>query len=75
MFDDNFFFKKQEKKFQSALFSPRGRWTGNNLLFKGGLMLHVVYQLNISGKKSTRGWQYWKSTESTSSYNVIHQWS
>ena len=27
----------KKKKFQSALFSPLGRWTGNNFLFKGGL--------------------------------------
>ena len=35
----NFFFfsKNKEKKFQSALFSPLGRWTGNNFLFKVGL--------------------------------------
>ena len=26
-----------KKKSQSALFSPPGRWTGNNFLFKGGL--------------------------------------
>ena len=26
------------KKFQSALFSPLWRWTGNNSLFKGGLI-------------------------------------
>ena len=30
--------KKGKKKFQSALFSPLGRWTENNFLFKGGLM-------------------------------------
>ena len=24
------------KKIQSALFSPLGRWTGNNFLFEGG---------------------------------------
>ena len=29
--------KKKFLKFQSALFSPPGRWTGNNYLFKGGL--------------------------------------
>ena len=27
-----------KKEFQSALFSPLGWWTGNNFLFKGGLM-------------------------------------
>ena len=26
-----------KKKFQSALFSPLGRWAGNNFSFKGGL--------------------------------------
>ena len=29
--------KNEQIKFQSALFSPPGRWTGNNFLFKGGL--------------------------------------
>ena len=29
--------KKEKKKFQSALISPLGRWTGNTFLFKGGL--------------------------------------
>ena len=32
------------KKFQSALFSPLGRWTGNNFLFKGGLINCGTYQ-------------------------------
>ena len=27
----------KKKKSQSALFSPPGRWTGNDFLFKGGL--------------------------------------
>ena len=27
-----------KKKFQSALFSPPGRWTGNDFLFEDGLM-------------------------------------
>ena len=27
-----------KKKSHSALFSPLGRWTGNNFLYKGGLM-------------------------------------
>ena len=31
----------KKKKFQLALFSPLGRWTGNNFLFKGGPMLKV----------------------------------
>ena len=30
----NTFSKNHEKKSQSALFSPPGRWTGNNFLFK-----------------------------------------
>ena len=29
--------KYEKKEFQSALFNPLGRWTGNNFLFKGGL--------------------------------------
>ena len=33
----NIFFPKKKKKFQSALFSPPGRWTGNHFLFKAGL--------------------------------------
>ena len=33
------FFLKKHEKFQSALFSPVGRSTGNNFLFKGGLMI------------------------------------
>ena len=32
---------KKKKKFQSALFSPHGRWTGNDFLFKGGLTLSL----------------------------------
>ena len=32
-----------KKKIQSALFSPPGRWTGNNLLLKGGPMVTVIY--------------------------------
>ena len=33
-------FKKiMKKKFQSALFSPLGQWTGNNFSFKVGLRL------------------------------------
>ena len=30
--------KKKEEEVPVALFSPLGRWTGNNFLFKGGLM-------------------------------------
>ena len=30
------FFEKMEKKFQSALLDPPGRYTGNTFLFKGG---------------------------------------
>ena len=33
-----------KKKLQSALFSPLGRWTGNNFLFKGGLWLRTQRQ-------------------------------
>ena len=29
--------KYEKKKFQSALFSPLGWWTGNYFFFKGGL--------------------------------------
>ena len=29
-----------KKKYQSALFSPLGRWTGNNFSFKVGLVLY-----------------------------------
>ena len=40
MFDGkkNFFSKTKKKKFQSALLNPLWRSTGNNFLFKGGLM-------------------------------------
>ena len=38
------FFKLYKKKFQSALFSPLRRWTGNNFLFKGGLWLRTQRQ-------------------------------
>ena len=31
------FFKYEKKEFQSALFRPLGRWTGNKFLFQGGL--------------------------------------
>ena len=31
-------FRYEKKEFQSALCMPLGRWTGNNFLFKGGLM-------------------------------------
>ena len=34
---------KKKKKLQSALFSPPGRWTGNNFLFKGGLTVALLY--------------------------------
>ena len=34
---NTFFQKKKKKKFQPALFSPLGRSTGNNFLFKSGL--------------------------------------
>ena len=33
------------KKFQSALFSPLGRWTGNNFLFEGGLRPSLLVKL------------------------------
>ena len=37
-----FFCENMEReKFQSALFSPPGRYTGNNFLFKGGLSADV----------------------------------
>ena len=35
----------KKKKFQSALFSQLGRWTGNNFLFKGGL--RVIQRVDI----------------------------
>ena len=40
------------KKFQSALFRPLGRWTGNNFLFKGGLVV-VGVGVIISGWSGT----------------------
>ena len=33
-----FFENMKKKKFQSAFFIPPGRWSGNNFLFKGGLI-------------------------------------
>ena len=36
-----------KKEFQSAPFSPPGRWTGNNFLFKGGL-IDTTYSLFIT---------------------------
>ena len=35
-----------KKKFQSGLFSPLGRWTRNNFLFKGGLSEHLTDYAN-----------------------------
>ena len=37
----------EEKKFQSALFRPLGWWTGNNFLFKAGLMCAYSSQILI----------------------------
>ena len=36
------FFEKMQKKFQSALLDPPGRYTGNNFLFKGGLTIIAI---------------------------------
>ena len=40
-----FFGKDEKKKFQSAFLDPPGRYTGNNFLFKGGLMLTTGHQV------------------------------
>ena len=49
-----------KKKFQSALFRPLGRWTGNDILSKGGqsiLNLHESY-MNTQTLRSCRlTWQ------------------
>ena len=42
---------RKNKTFQSALFRPFGRWTGNTFLFEGGLIdslgSTLMYHLNI----------------------------
>ena len=40
-----------KKKFQSALFSPPGRWTGNNFLFKDGLNEGYVGTVALSSEQ------------------------
>ena len=36
-----------KKKSQLALFSPPGRWTGNNFLFKGGLSILLPAKVKL----------------------------
>ena len=39
-----------KKKSQSALFSPPGWWTGNDFLFKGGLIILLIQHIRTSKK-------------------------
>ena len=41
------FFKNMKKRVQSALLDSPGRYTGNNFLFKGGLIYDIYIRVEV----------------------------
>ena len=59
-----------KKKFQSALFSPLGRWTGNDFLFKGGLTANQEVGKGHAAKDQTTEYHTLTDTRTTRDQDV-----
>ena len=64
----------KKKKFQSALFSPLGRRTGNNFLFKGGLssrLLHSEFRVPTAQGKQGKWPKKFPVRENTGNLEIL----